>query len=123
LREGMRTLRSIKRAALEFVPPKSRRGKSMSAPGKRGYICTRCGRVRRAPNPHVIDPKSAQWPRCCDQTMKLMGHRQAQAAALISPAERMKWIRLGALIKKGRGNRKWRPILSQKQKQDAYPLP
>jgi hypothetical protein len=55
--------------------------------------------------------------------MKLMGHRQAQAAALISPAERMKWIRLGALIKKGRGNRKWRPILSQKQKQDAYPLP
>ena len=55
--------------------------------------------------------------------MALMGHRQAQAAALLDAPERLKWLRLGALIMKGQGKRKWRPILSEKQKDKAYPLP
>ena len=55
--------------------------------------------------------------------MALMGHRQAQAAALLDPSDRLKWLRLGALIMKGKGKRKWRPIMSEKQKDNAYPLP
>ena len=55
--------------------------------------------------------------------MVLLGHRQAQAAALLDPALRLQWLRLGALIMEGRGRRKWRPILSEKQKDRAYPLP
>ena len=95
----------------------------MSVSGKRGYICTRCGATRRALNPHVISAGSAGWPRCCNASMVLMGHRQAQAAALLGKPERMKWLRLGALIMRGKGKRKWRPILSEKQKHNAYHLP
>ena len=55
--------------------------------------------------------------------MALMGHRQAQAAALLGPADRLKWIRMGALIMKGTGKRKWRAILSKHHKQRAYRSP
>jgi hypothetical protein len=54
--------------------------------------------------------------------MELMGHRQAQAAALLSPEERLKWIALGARIMKGKGRRKWRAILSERYLKHAYPL-
>ncbi len=94
----------------------------MNVPGKRGYICTECGSTRRAPNPHVITVVSPEWPHCCGGAMRLMGHRQAQAAALLDRRDRLKWLTLGALVMQGKGKRKWRPILSENHKQDAYPL-
>ena len=94
-----------------------------NTPGKRGYICTHCAATRRAPNPHVITVDSDQWPVCCNKPMKVMGHRQAQAAALLDQPDRLKWLQLGALIMQGQGKRKWRPIMTEKQKRNAYPLP
>jgi hypothetical protein len=55
--------------------------------------------------------------------MALMGHRQAQAAALITPKKRLDWIRMGAMVMKGKGRRKWRAIISENQTQYAYPQP
>jgi hypothetical protein len=52
-----------------------------------------------------------------------MGHRQAQAAALLVPTRRVDWILAGALIAKGKGRRKWRPIMNKSQRSKAYPLP
>jgi hypothetical protein len=92
-------------------------------PGKRGYLCTKCGKTRRAVNPDAMSPNFAEWPTCCGEAMKLMGHRQAQAASLLDAEERLEWVRRGALIMKGDGRRKWRPILSEKQIDRAYRLP
>jgi hypothetical protein len=91
--------------------------------GNREYLCTKCGQTRRAPNPHVIDVESSRWPNCCGRAMTLMGHRQAQAAALLDPDDRLKWMKAGAMVMKGSGRRKWRPILSANQMEFAYPLP
>jgi hypothetical protein len=51
--------------------------------------------------------------------MRLLGHRQAQAAALISMSERLRWLALGGYVKAGKGRRKWRAILSARQLKDA----
>ena len=55
--------------------------------------------------------------------MHLMGHRQAQAAAILSVQERLKWIGMGARVMKGKGRRKWRAVMTESQKSRAYPLP
>ena len=95
----------------------------LTSNAKRGYVCRDWGYVRRGPVPHGIDPQSPEWPKHCGRAMTLMGHRQAQAAALLSPAERLKWLALGAHIQRGKGRRKWRAILSERHLKDAYPLP
>ena len=90
---------------------------------KRGYVCRECGYVRRGLVPHGIVPHSRAWPKHCARPMALMGHRQAQAAALLTPEVRLRWIALGARVKRGKGRRKWRAILPERYLKDAYPLP
>jgi hypothetical protein len=54
--------------------------------------------------------------------MLLLGYRASQAATSISETERVSWAALGCRIAEHRGKKRWRPILSQRELKNAYPL-
>lgn len=63
-----------------------------------------------------------EWPQHCDRPMLVLGYRQSEAATQLSQAERVGWVSLGGPISKGRGKKRWRPIVTEAHLKDRYPL-
>jgi|SoiMethySBSTD1v2_1073268.scaffolds.fasta_scaffold471513_4 hypothetical protein len=89
----------------------------------RTFLCSTCGHIQRAASPDFkrmqADPA---WPKHCEAVMLLLGYRASQAATSISETERVSWAALGCRIAEHRGKKRWRPILSQRELKNAYPL-
>lgn len=54
--------------------------------------------------------------------MLVLGYRQSQAVTKLTQSERVRWVALGGPIRKGRGKKRWLPILSEARLKDSYPL-
>lgn len=88
----------------------------------RTFACASCGQLRRAVTPDfAIGAASVRWPRHCGRPMRLLGFRAAQAAARLTPARRVQWLKLGARVRQHAGKKRWRPVLREERLTDAYP--
>lgn len=89
----------------------------------RTFACTICGYLRRSASPDFdVGTDSPAWPRHCGESMQLLGYRSSQAATQLKPSERVAWLSLGARVIEGKGRKKWKPVVSETQLKDAYPL-
>lgn len=89
----------------------------------RTVICPACGFMQRVACERVLPERSgqAEWPRHCDRPMLVLGYRQSEAATQLSQPERIGWVALGGPISKGRGKKRWRPIVKEANLEDRYP--
>ncbi len=88
----------------------------------RGVICPTCGLMRRVACEHLRGAVGVSpWPIHCETAMLVMGYRQSQAATQLTADQRVLWVSLGGPIAKGRGRKRWTPILSKDRLHDRYP--
>jgi hypothetical protein len=81
----------------------------------RTYLCAACGKIRRSVAVHGHGSRiNRPWPHCCSKPMGVLTDIQAEGAAKLRPAERVKWLALGKrmLRTRERGPHKWRPVLT-----------
>ena len=81
---------------------------------RRTFLCAECGKIRRRINAWKVGKGQPNWPRCCDQEMRILHHPHAAATAALTPAERLTWLSFGAglIQRRKHGNRKWIPAVS-----------
>jgi hypothetical protein len=90
----------------------------------RTVICPACGFTRRVACSPVVPARygTSKWPYHCEAAMLVVGYRQSQAVTQLTPGERVIWVSLGGPIKKGRGKKRWVPIMTEARLDDRYPL-
>ena len=83
----------------------------------RTYLCASCGKIRRTVAVYGHgDRINRPWPHCCGERMGVLTDIQAEGAAKLRPAERLKWLALGKRMLRDarRGPHKWRPVLTER---------
>jgi len=80
------------------------------------YFCQRCGGIRRREmvgwGRGPEHPKD--WPRCCEQPMRILRKAYAEAATKLIRADRLRWLRLGMRVYR-RAGRRWTAALTPSQ--------
>ena len=88
----------------------------------RSMICSACGFLRRIACASLLGGYGVPpWPVHCVKPMLVLGYRQSQAATQLTSQERVRWVALGGPVSKGRGRKRWLPIMSESRLRERYP--
>jgi hypothetical protein len=88
----------------------------------RGVICRSCGFMRRVACESLLGAVGVPpWPAHCGTPMLILGYRQSQAATQLTADKRIRWVSLGGPVRKGRGRKRWVPILSESRLGERFP--
>ena len=74
----------------------------------RNYVCSLCGKVRRAPAAYIAGAPPA--PSCCGRAMRLLSYEQMVAGARLSPDKRAEWLAAGGKVGERGGKRGWKAV-------------
>jgi hypothetical protein len=72
----------------------------------RNYICTLCGKMKRAPASYIKGAPPP--PTCCEKQMKGLSYEQTVAATRLAESDRSDWLASGGRVMKATGRRRWK---------------
>jgi hypothetical protein len=84
------------------------------------YICNECGALRRRSSVagRIYASDASRRPLCCGRDMIVVLKAEAEAASKLTKAERLLWMRAGALVLR-RPGRRWIAALTAGQRAQA----